>query len=42
MNPITRFTTVDFPAPEAPTSAMVSPGDTVRAKSCTAGRPLSW
>ncbi|CAM5581935.1 hypothetical protein STENM327S_07364 [Streptomyces tendae] len=37
--PITRSSTVDFPAPDAPTRAMVSPGSTERVKSLTAGRP---
>ncbi len=41
MKPMTRLSTVDFPAPDAPTSAMVSPGATDRSKSRTAGRPAS-
>ena len=36
MKPITRLRTVDLPAPEGPTSAIVSPGATVSEKSCSA------
>jgi hypothetical protein len=41
MNPMTRLRTVDLPAPDAPTRAMVSPGVTEKVKSRTAGRPPS-
>ncbi len=41
MKPMRRFRTVDLPAPDAPTSAMVSPGRAERVNPSTAGAASS-